>query len=310
MNERVSVIIPTYKRPVEYLARSIDSVRSQSYENIEIIVIDDSPDSFESRPDIKKYIESLPAGTVRYLQNPTNIGGSLSRNRGMDQATGDFITFLDDDDEYLPGKVERQVKYMQDHDADLSFSSMIMYNSSGKVVDARYHADIPSFDNQALIKYHLMHHMTGTPTFMFRAEKLREIGGFEDVRMGQEFYLMLKAIERGLKIGYINACDVKIYKHRNGGISQGKNKIEGENALYEFKKKYFPLLTSEEIRRIRFRHHAVLFVAYLRNNRIISALSAGLTALLISPCLFVQEATRFIKKIIKYKRSEKDKQYV
>ncbi|HBP38387.1 MAG TPA: glycosyl transferase family 2, partial [Clostridiales bacterium] len=117
MNERVSVIIPTYKRPVEYLARSIDSVRSQSYENIEIIVIDDSPDSFESRPDIKKYIESLPAGTVRYLQNPTNIGGSLSRNRGMDQATGDFITFLDDDDEYLPGKVERQVKYMQDHDA-------------------------------------------------------------------------------------------------------------------------------------------------------------------------------------------------
>ncbi|MFR2987776.1 MAG: hypothetical protein ACLTMR_02840 [Faecalibacillus sp.] len=102
---------------------------------------------------------------------------------------------------------------------------MIMYNSSGIVVDFREYTDIPAFDNESLLHYHLMHHMTGTPTFMFKTNKLREIGGFEDAKMGQEFYLMLKSIEKGLSIGYIPECDVKVYKHEEGGITQGKIKL-------------------------------------------------------------------------------------
>lgn len=297
----VSVIIPTYKRSVNYLSRAVESVLNQTYNEIEVIVIDDSPAEFEHRAEIKEYIERLNNDKVIYYQNPQNIGGSLSRNRGIEFSKGEYITFLDDDDEYLPEKVKKQLDFMKANSYDLTFSNMIMYSPEGRVVDYREYVDIPSFDNEALLRYHLMKHLTGTPTFMFRADKLREIGGFEDAKMGQEFYLMLKSIEKGLSIGYFPECDVKIYKHPDGGISSGMNKINGENNLYNFKKTYFNILNGKEKRFIRFRHYAVMVVAYLRNRMYFKAIGAGITALAVSPCDFIKEVFGFVSKVIKHK---------
>lgn len=283
----VTVIIPTYKRTVEYLSRAVRSVVEQTYQNIEIIVIDDSPNEYAERDSIKKYMESIASDKIQYYQNESNMGGSLARNRGIAAAKGTYISFLDDDDEYMPEKIKKQVQFMQLGHYDLSFSNMIMYNTSGAVVDYRDYKDIPAFDNKSLLHYHLMHHMTGTPTFMFRAEKLREIGGFEDAKMGQEFYLMLKSIERGLVIGYLPECDVKVYKHNDGGITQGKNKIDGENRLYEFKRRYYGELSGREIRFINFRHWAVMVVAYKRNNMYLQMIKACIKAVVSSPFDFV-----------------------
>lgn len=294
----VTVIIPTYKRTVEYLSRAVESVMKQTYKNIEIIVIDDSPDSYGERLRIKSYMSSIESDRVHYYQNETNMGGSLARNRGISHAKGAFVSFLDDDDEYMETKIEKQVKFMLYGKFDLSFSDMIMYNTSGKVVDYREYKDIPAFDNETLLHYHLMKHMTGTPTFMFLTEKLREIGGFEDAKMGQEFYLMLKAIEKGLKIGYLPQCDVKVYKHADGGITQGKNKIDGENRLYEFKKQYFQRLTKKEIRFINFRHWAVMVIAYKRNRMYFQMLFAGLKAFFSSPLDFFEQVFGFAKKVL------------
>ena len=223
----VSVIIPTYKRDISFLSRAVNSILNQTYKNVEVIVIDDSPDTYEKRAEVAEYMKKLSETDSRivYIMNIKNMGGSLARNIGIGKSTGQFITFLDDDDEYKPQKIEKQIKYMLSHDCDVSFSNMTMYNNSGKIVDVRQYHDIPSFDNDTLLKYHLMRHMTGTPTFMYRADKLKEIGGFEDAKVGQEFYLMLKTIESGLKVGYIDDCDVVVYKHGGEAISNGKNKI-------------------------------------------------------------------------------------
>lgn len=295
----VTVIIPTYRRTVDFLSRAVESVACQTYKNIEIIVIDDSPDTYEHRNDIKKYMESVATDCILYFQNEKNIGGSLARNRGISLARGEYISFLDDDDEYMAEKIEKQVVFMLEGNYDLTFSDMIMYNSKGKVVDYRDYKDILAFDNESLLHYHLMRHMTGTPTFMFKTEKLREIGGFEDAKMGQEFYLMLKSIECGLKIGYFPQCDVRVYKHADGGITQGKNKINGENQLYEFKKIYFPKLNKREIKFINFRHWAVMVVAYKRNHMYPKMLGAGIKAFISSPIDFVTQVFGFIGKITK-----------
>lgn len=297
---RVTVIIPTYKRSVDYLSRAVTSVQNQTYPNIEIVVIDDSPSDYDGREEVKQYMNSIADEDVKYFQNEKNMGGSLARNRGIELASGEFISFLDDDDEYMPEKIEKQVKCMLYTGVDLSFSNMIMYSPSGNVVDFREYNDIPSFDNDALLHYHLMKHMTGTPTFMFKTEKIRAIGGFEDAKMGQEFYLMLKSIERGLSIGYIPECDVKVYKHAEGGITQGKNKIDGENRLYEFKKGYFKQLNDKEIRFINFRHWAVMVVAYKRNSMYAQMLGAGVKAFISSPVDFIQQVTGFVGKIRKH----------
>ena len=303
---KVTVIIPTYKRTVEYLSRAVKSVVGQTYENTEIIVIDDSPSTYTHREEIKSYMDSISSEKIKYYQNEKNMGGSLARNRGISLAEGSFISFLDDDDEYKTSKIEKQVKFMLEGGYDLTFSDMIMYNTNGAVVDYRDYKDIPAFDNESLLHYHLMRHMTGTPTFMFKTEKLREIGGFEDAKMGQEFYLMLKSIERGLKIGYFPQCDVKVYKHADGGITQGKNKIDGENRLYEFKKKYFPQLNKKEIRFINFRHWAVMVVAYKRNHMYLKMIGAGVKAFLSSPGDFVTQVTGFVGKVIKNNNKEKN----
>ena len=298
---RVTVIIPTYKRSVEFLSRAVKSVIDQTYKNIEIIVIDDSPSNYIERDNIKKYMDSIVNQDIKYYQNEKNMGGSLARNRGIELATGENISFLDDDDEYMPETIEKQIKFMLYGGNDLSFSNMIMYNSSGIVVDFREYTDIPAFDNESLLHYHLMHHMTGTPTFMFKTNKLREIGGFEDAKMGQEFYLMLKSIEKGLSIGYIPECDVKVYKHEEGGITQGKNKIDGENRLYEFKKKYFSQLNKQETRFINFRHWAVMVVAFKRNSMYVQMIEAGIKAFFSSPSDFTTQVFGFLNRVKKYR---------
>ncbi len=299
----VSIIIPTYKREWSYLGRAVRSVLEQTYKEIECIVVDDSPADYPLREENIANVRAAAGADPRLklLVNETNMGGSLARNRGLDSARGEFVSFLDDDDEYCPEKIEHQVAFMLEQGCDLSLENMTMYSASGAVVDVREYRDIESFDNGYLLRYHLMKHLTGTPTFMFRAEALRRIGGFDDARMGQEFYLMLKSIESGLKIAYYPVFDVKIYKHADGGISQGRNKIDGENALYGFKKRYFPRLERRERMFIRFRHYAVMVVAYMRNRRPFSAAGAAVCAFASSPLDFVREVFGFAARIARRK---------
>ena len=301
-NAKVSVIIPTYKRPVSYLSRAVRSITEQTYDNVEIIVVDDSPASYEHRDEIKQYMASICSEQIIYLQNEKNLGGSLARNRGIEKANGRFITFLDDDDEYKPQKIENQVKFMQEGDYDLTFSDMIMYGTNGAVVDYRDYKDIPAFDNESLLYFHLTRKITGTPTFMFKAEKLKEIGGFDDAKSGQEYFLMLKAIESGLKIGYLPRCDVKVYKHADGGITQSKDRIAAEQKNFEFKKKYYPRLNKKQIQYIAFRHWAAMVVAYKRNHMYMHMIGAGIKAFVASPVVFFKEGLLYAKKIIKYNR--------
>ena len=296
----VTVVIPTYRRSVDFLSRAVESVRNQTYANVEIIVIDDSTSDYAGQIEVAAYIESLNDSRIRYYQNQKNLGGSLARNRGIEVASGQYITFLDDDDEYMPQKVEKQLDFMIAEGYDLTFSNMIMYSSDGKVVDYREYKDIPGFDNETLLRYHLMRHLTGTPTFMFKAEKLKEIGGFEDANMGQEFYLMLKCIQSGLKIGYFPECDIKVYKHDGEAISKGKNKIIGEKKLYTFKKSFFHDLKPFERRYIRFRHYAVMVVAYMRNHMYIKMFFAGIQAFISAPLVFLNEVTGFFVRIFRH----------
>lgn len=294
----VSVVIPTYKRLIEYLSRAVESVRNQTYQNIEIIIVDDSTAAFPQRAETEKYIQSLNDDRIQYYQNEKNCGGSLTRNRGISYAKGKFITFLDDDDEYMPRKVEKQVAFMESGKYDASLSEMVIFSKEGKVVDYRDYKDLTDFSKEGLFAYHLMKHLTGTPTYMFRADKLREIGGFDDAKMGQEFYLMAKAIRYGLKIGYLQDCDVKIYKHDGEGITSGTNKISGEKALYQYKKGYFSQLTAEQRRYIRFRHYAVMVVAYRRCGMYLKMLVAGMTAFACGPTIFFREVFGFVSKVL------------
>ena len=207
--ETVSVIIATYRRN-ETLKRAIESVLNQTYNDIELIVVDDNADA-EWNTEVSNIVNIHPA--VKYIQNKENKGSAKTRNIGISEAEGEFITFLDDDDIYLSEKIEHQLNDMIKHNADFSVTDLLLYNERDKLIDKRIRSYITDYSPEQLLKNHLMHHITGTDTLMFKKSYLEKIGGFPPINVGDEFYLMKEAICGGGKLIYTKGCYVKAYVH-------------------------------------------------------------------------------------------------
>lgn len=300
----VSIVIPTYKRSGHFLKRAIDSVLVQTYPHLEIIVVDDNEPSSPHRRETEQFMMNYRAeNRVIYVQNRQNLGGSMARNKGIAQATGDYITFLDDDDRYLPAKVQRQLQFMLEQDYDLTFTSLKIVNEDDKLIDYREFKFIKDFSNQALLRVHLTRHITGTATFMYKREALQRIGGFQEISMGQEFLLMLHSIEGNLKIGYLPFADVIQSIHRGERISNGANKLDGERYMIRFKQAYFPWLSLRERMFVRFRHHVVMAVTALRSRMFRIFVQHASLAVLSSPLDAIIEPLRFLRKIRQFKSS-------
>ena len=265
----ISIIIPTYKRHSSQVYRAIFSALNQSYKQIEIIVVDDNASQENSifREEIINLISTINSNKIKLVCNKTNLGGSLSRNVGIDISTGEFVSFLDDDDEYLPDKIFNQYYFMEKHNLDISITDMYIYNEFDNVIDIRT-LELNSFDSLSLKKYHLTKQITGTPRFMFKREVLKDVGGFDDALMGQEWFLINKIIDKKIyKFGYLPICDIKVYRTKNESISNSKNKLLGEKKIYECKKESAAILTKKEKRYLKFRHWVILCVAYKRNRK-------------------------------------------
>lgn len=298
-NLLVSIIMPTYKRSI-FLERAIDSLLKQDYKYIEIIVVDDNDPASDYRADTEMKMRKYKSNKkVHYIKNSENIGGALSRNNGIKKSEGYFITFLDDDDIYLKGKISTQVDFMKKNNFDMSFTDLKLHNEKNKLVDYREYSFIKSFEKNRLMRYHLTQHITGTPTFMFKKEYLEKIGGFSEIKMGQEFFLMLKTIEADGNIGYLPQSQVIAYLHENERISIGKNKYQGEKVLLKLKKKYFKVLTPREKVYVYFRHHAVIAVTGLRSKDYLMAFKHSILGIAVSPIDSLLEVNKYFKKAIK-----------
>tara|TARA_Y100001970_G_scaffold261464_1_gene344634 strand:- start:897 stop:1814 length:918 start_codon:yes stop_codon:yes gene_type:complete len=117
----VSIIIPTYNR-VKLLRNAIDSVLKQTYQKFEIIIVDDA-----STDETQKFILSINDKRIRYFKNKINLYAAESRNIGISQSKGDLIAFLDDDDEWFPYKLEKQVHLFSNKKIGLVYSSINLF---------------------------------------------------------------------------------------------------------------------------------------------------------------------------------------
>lgn len=285
----VSVVVATYKREAE-LKNALESLAKQTYPNMEIVLVDDNGnDGWNSKVSetVKVFRNRYPKIKLECIVNNSNQGSSKTRNIGIHSANGDYITFLDDDDIYLPDKIRKQVEFMETNQCDYSITDLILYNEDDKKINRRIRSYIKETTVESLRLYHLKYHMTGTDTIMFKKEYLIQIGGFASIDVGDEFYLMQRAIEEGGKFGYLPGCEIKAYVHTgDGGLSSGDGKIKGENALYEYKKTFFDQLEAGDIRYIKMRHYAVIAYAELRRKNYVKFISNALKSFFASPCNF------------------------
>lgn len=295
-NYIVSVIIATYKR-TESLKNAIFSVNQQTYDNIEIIIVDDNANVVDNNL-VKNLVESIKTNrTIKYIKNDINMGSAETRNIGIRNAIGEYITFLDDDDIYLPNKVENQLKHMLEEESDYSITDLMLFSENDKLIEYRRRDYLKNSESNNLLKCHLMHHMTGTDSIMFKRDYLIEIGCFSPINVGDEFYLMLKAISGQGKFSYLPVCDLKAYVHSESeGLSSGESKIKGENELFKYKKRYFNVISGAERRYIKMRHYAVLSYAELRRKKIMSVIKYSIFSFISSPLQCVIEFRKVVSK--------------
>ena len=143
MKNKISVIVPVYNTE-DYLERCIRSIMNQTYKNLEIIVVNDG-----STDDSLNILESLREEDNRIIIiNQENMGVSKARNKGLDYATGEFITFVDSDDFIEKDMYEIMINHLIEEDADLCRIKAFIYNREGGIEEISKERNIFTYNNE------------------------------------------------------------------------------------------------------------------------------------------------------------------
>ena len=222
----VSVVIPTYKRPRK-LTRALNSVLNQTYSNLEMIVVNDDPKS--DLKDMLKFTDDR----IRLINHEKHRGGSAARNTGIKIASGDYIAFLDDDDEWIESKIQRQVKIAEKIEANFIATSREVYNARGNLVNIRScEIEKPIFNKLMINNY------IGTASsVMVERTVLKEVGYFdESLQSCQDWDMWLRMAKNGYKYKCISEPLIKYHIHNSDRITTNKYaRRQGRKAI---EKKY------------------------------------------------------------------------
>lgn len=238
MTNLVSVVIPTYKRPYQTLLRAVKSVLEQSYGNIEVIIVDDSPLDDINRKEVETNVKSIKDKRVKYIQHKNNQGACKARNTGIRYSSGTFIAFLDDDDEWLPQKIEMQLRKFNDEKVGLVYCDSNTITVSGsKVMKSKIRAHrIAGWVFDRLI----INNFIGSTSFVIiRREIIDNCGLFKtDMKSAQDAEFWLR-ISKKYKVDFVDEPLVNYYIHEGDRISTNiANKIQGLEKINEINKSY------------------------------------------------------------------------
>ncbi len=209
---KVSVIIPTYNR-ANLVGRAIKSVLNQTYRDFELIIVDDC--STDNTDEVIKEFQKID-NRIIYLKHDKNKGGSAARNTGIKVAKGEYVAFLDSDDEWLPEKLEKQIIHLNENHfgALISYTGYIRVNDKGNrsVFIPVKHGDI--YNDQLWKDY-----VSPTSAVMVKSICFKKVGLFDKSLPARQDYDMWLRISRHYTFDYIIEPLVLIYDTNSDSIS-------------------------------------------------------------------------------------------
>lgn len=184
----VSVIIPTYGAPV-FLDAAIRSVLTQTHHNLELIIVDDNNPDTDARRLTQNVINSYDDSRLIYIQHPFNKNVSAARNTGLAHAKGEYIAFLDSDDEYLPTRIEQCLKAISCSSDDIGgVYTGCEFRRGGKVYNKYKGVKDGRFLVQTLACTFMI--CSGSNIFL-KSETINFFGGFDENFTRHEDYVFL-----------------------------------------------------------------------------------------------------------------------
>lgn len=196
MNPLVSVIIPVYNRS-GLLRRALKSVLNQTYKNLEVVIVDDgSDDGIDVNDSIKRY-----DGRFLLVRQPENLGVSSARNAGFEQSRGEWIAFLDSDDEWHRDKVSRQVEWLEKNPGFRIVQTREIWIRRGvRVNPPRTHEKIGG----EIFKESLERCMITPSSVMLERGLFKEAGGFNEALPACEDYDLWLRIAGRWPVGLVD----------------------------------------------------------------------------------------------------------
>lgn len=231
MKDLVSVIIPTHNGS-ESIIRAVDSVVNQTYNNIEIIVVDDNGIGTPQQIETERLLnEKYGINSVIYITHEVSRRGSAARNTGLYASHGAYVAFLDDDDSFEKDNIGAHVDCLKKHDRTYGFSYCDF-----KVVREGFFTETikSSYEGDFLYDFLMGKVRVGSSLLCFRRSVIEELNGFdESFKRHQDWELICRALHKwkGTRSGYVGVS--KYILSRN---TPKNPKVSEEYRLYYLNK--------------------------------------------------------------------------
>lgn len=259
----VSCVIPTYKRS-DSLCRAIDSVLSQTYSNLECIVVNDNERNDEYSQDLYRILKEYnDEPRLVLVEQDKHINGAEARNAGIRASRGEYVAFLDDDDEWLPEKLEKQVTILN---ADRSLDGVsCLYQ---ELIDGKVFHSCPPYSGEGLHKKVFQREVAVfTSTILLRREALLSAGIFDNtLRRHQDLQLLLDFTKEH-KMAVLD--EYLVYLHSDSNINRPSYErlVDIKNDFFRAVAPHLDLYSKREQRQIMAAHRFELSFAAFREHR-------------------------------------------
>lgn len=219
----VSIIMPTYNRE-KTIKRAIDSILEQTYQDFEIIIVDDN-----SKDNTEQIVKSIEDRRIIYIRNEENKGANASRNIGIEMARGEYIAFQDSDDEWLKEKLEYQLEELKVNRADIVASAFYKYvDKQESIVPSKIKEDKNIYEDLFFGNF------ISTQTILGKKKCFLEEGFDPTFPRFQDWELMIRMAKR-YKIHFINKPLANVYVQED---SISRDTLKAEKALVMMFTKY------------------------------------------------------------------------
>jgi glycosyltransferase involved in cell wall biosynthesis len=277
---KVSVIIPSYNR--KEVRRAVKSALNQTIEDIEVILVDD----FSQKP-VSEYLSNIKDDRLEIIRHQQNKGGSAARNTGIENSIGEYVAFLDDDDEWKKNKLERQLAKMEElPDEYIGCYSKVIYSSERK--EESVGSEIGGDFTEQLLKADIEGNFGST--LLVERGVVQGIDGFdESFERHQDWEFVLRLLENG-KIGVIE--EPLAITHSSEGFFSPETTEKAKKRLFQEFGEKFDKMSFRDRRKAKAKHYIDLSAGFAHERNFHKAIYYYLKSVVTWPILPLKSYAR------------------